>query len=105
MDYYNSNSSARPGGFNGGGGIGNNGRVPRLGSGSGARPPRLLSRQEEVLSGGEGCLHLCLDCAVPVSINSKAVCAPFIDILVGYFMVAGLRWAFFLVFVGHRRVS
>lgn len=49
---YNSSSSARPGGLSGGG-IGNSGRASKLGSSSGTRSSRLLSRQEEGLSGGE----------------------------------------------------
>eukprot|EP00752_Nemacystus_decipiens_P009899 g8831.t1 len=37
--------------YSSGGGIGNSARAARLGSGSGGRPARVLSRQEEVLSG------------------------------------------------------
>eukprot|EP00903_Cladosiphon_okamuranus_P013924 g12951.t1 len=50
---HNSSSSAAPRGLSGGsrGGIGSSGRASRLGSESGARSSRQLSRQEEGLSG------------------------------------------------------
>lgn len=59
---YKSSSSARPDGSSGGGGIGNSGRASRLDSASGTRPSRLLSRQEEGLSFGEGSPHLTHSC-------------------------------------------
>lgn len=59
---YNRSPSARPGGLSSGG-IGSSGRLSSLGSGSGTRS-RLLLRQEEGLSfgEGEGSLDLCFAC-------------------------------------------